>query len=146
MITAEDLNYAKKLKVLRKAAQWKQMVAAEEIGISSQQEYSKLESGKLPFTDDLLKRICKAFQVTPDHFKEGMIVDYKVDLRDYINEKKITDLVELINNRGLVALWLDSERRAMRLELELIELKLKALLPKHKDIPDDTDYNIWVLM
>jgi transcriptional regulator with XRE-family HTH domain len=141
MITTNDLNYAKHLKILRQAARWKQMVAAEKLGLSSQQEYSKLEGGKLPFTDELLNKICEAFQVAPDHFKATSREGYKVDWRDYISEKKVTDFIELINNKGLVALLLDCERRAMRLELELIELKLKVLMPK-LDAPGEETENM----
>jgi transcriptional regulator with XRE-family HTH domain len=147
MITAEDLNYAKNLKVLRQAARWKQMYAAEKIGLSSQQEYSKLESGKMPFTEELLRRICIAFRVTRDHFKIHTKSKYKYDWRDFISEGKITDLVELVNNKGLVTMLLGTERRAMELELELIERQLKELMPpKFEDVPEDKEYNIWVMM
>lgn len=147
MITAEDLNYAKNLKVLRQAARWKQMYAAEKIGLSSQQEYSKLESGKMHFTDAILRRICVAFRVTLEHFKIPMKGKYKFDWRDYIKEGKVTDLIELVNNKGLVAMLLGSEIRAMELELELIDRQLKELTPpKFEDVPEDKEYNIWVMM
>ncbi|MBL7901696.1 MAG: helix-turn-helix transcriptional regulator [Bacteroidia bacterium] len=147
MITAEDLNYAENLKVLRRASGWKQALAAEKIGLSSQQEYSKLESGKMPFSEELLKKICIAFRVTRDHFKIDMKGKYKFDWRDYIKEGKVSDLIELVNNKGLVTMMLSTEIRAMELELELIDRQIKDLmLPKFEDVPEDKEYNIWVMM
>lgn len=131
------MNYAEYLKELRRASGWKQALAAEKIGLSSQQEYSKLESGKMPFSEELLKRICIAFQVTREHFNIDMKGKYKFDWRDYIKEGKVTDLIELVNNKGLVTMMLSAEIRAMELELELIERKIKDLMPKFEDVPED---------
>lgn len=133
MISSEDLNCAKKLKVLRKAMQCKQLYAAEKIGLSSQQEYSKLESGKMPFTDELLQRICDAFQVPVDHFRMNVNHQYKTDWREFIKEGKVTDLVELVSNRGLVLMLLSSEIKAMELELKLIERELNERKPPSID-------------
>ncbi|MBS1651128.1 MAG: helix-turn-helix transcriptional regulator, partial [Bacteroidetes bacterium] len=50
---------------------YKQEQVSEILGLSSQQEYSKLENGKINFTDDIIFRICKAFSISPEEFMNG---------------------------------------------------------------------------
>ncbi len=133
MITADDLLYAKNLKILRKSAGWKQLMAADKVGLSSQQEYSKLESGKMHFTEEMLQKIREVFRLNDSHFKSLVNQKYKFDWRDYIKEGKVNDFIELMNNRGLIAILLGSEKRAIELELELIERRLKELMPPNYD-------------
>jgi transcriptional regulator with XRE-family HTH domain len=40
----------------------------ERLGLNSQQEYSKLENGKMNFTDDLISKISKSFNISPNEF------------------------------------------------------------------------------
>lgn len=38
------------------------------VGLNSQQEYSKLENGKLFFTDDIIQNICESFNISLEEF------------------------------------------------------------------------------
>ena len=68
MISPTDIKYAQRLKGLRLVNDMKQEQAYEMIGLSSQQEYSKLENGKLNFSDEIINKICATFNITPDEF------------------------------------------------------------------------------
>ncbi len=68
MIEPTDIIYAQKLRGLRLGRNLKQTVLCTKIGISSQQEYSKLENGKMHFTDEILEKISQAFEMTVEEF------------------------------------------------------------------------------
>lgn len=68
MITSTDIHYAQRLRGLRLGRDLKQKQAADLIGLDSQQTYSKLENGQLSFTDELIQKICTAFEIKPGEF------------------------------------------------------------------------------
>lgn len=68
MITSTDIHYAQRLRGLRLGRDLKQKQAADLIGLDSQQTYSKLENGQLSFTDELIQKICTAFEIKPEEF------------------------------------------------------------------------------
>jgi transcriptional regulator with XRE-family HTH domain len=57
-----------KLKFLRLKKNWNQQSVAKLIGLSSQQVYSKLENGETSFTDDVINKISKTFDMDPTEF------------------------------------------------------------------------------
>lgn len=68
MINPTDIKYAQRLRGLRLINNIKQESIYKMIGLSSQQEYSKLENGKLNFTDDIILKISETFNVSPEEF------------------------------------------------------------------------------
>ena len=68
MITTTDINYAERLRNLRIDKRVKQEVAFKLIGLKRQQEYSELENGKKQFTDALILKISKAFNICVEEF------------------------------------------------------------------------------
>jgi len=38
------------------------------LGLKNQQEYSNLEGGHIPFTDEIIKIICGSFEISPEEF------------------------------------------------------------------------------
>ncbi len=71
MITETDLKLAERLRGIRLSKDIKQEFAFTMIGLTSQQEYSKLENGKIHFDDDLIKKVCKGFNISPEDFLGG---------------------------------------------------------------------------
>jgi transcriptional regulator with XRE-family HTH domain len=71
MVSPTDIIYAQRLRSLRLAKDIKQLEAANLIGLKGQQSYSKLENGQLPFSDEIIKNICKSFSITPEAFMKG---------------------------------------------------------------------------
>ncbi len=68
MITENDIKYAERLRGLRLNKGLKQETAFSLLGLNNQQEYSKLENGKINFTDELIANISKTFNITPTEF------------------------------------------------------------------------------
>lgn len=68
MIEPTDIKYAQRLRGLRLGKDIKQEEAAKLLGFNSQQQYSNLENGKMSFTDDIIRRICIEFEISPDDF------------------------------------------------------------------------------
>lgn len=68
MITENDIKYAQRLRALRVGNGIKQELMFERLGLNSRQEYSKLENGKMNFTDDLISKISKSFNISPNEF------------------------------------------------------------------------------
>jgi transcriptional regulator with XRE-family HTH domain len=71
MVSPTDIIYAQRLRALRLEKDIKQIEAANLIGIKDQQTYSKLENGQLPFSDEIIKNICKSFYISPKAFTRG---------------------------------------------------------------------------
>ncbi len=69
----EDLDtlYANKLRYLRLSGDLKQELLAKELSLS-QQSYSKLETGKTQFSDEIIARISQYFNITPAEFVKPM--------------------------------------------------------------------------
>lgn len=68
MATLSDLKFARQLRTLRLINDIKQEQAAKLLGLGSQQIYSKLEKGLMPFSDEIIKTICLKFNITVDQF------------------------------------------------------------------------------
>lgn len=69
METSINIFYAKKLRYLRRKYEKKQQDVAEILNLS-QQAYSKLETGKIKFTNATIDRISKFFNITPIEFEK----------------------------------------------------------------------------
>jgi transcriptional regulator with XRE-family HTH domain len=95
MITVNDPKYAQRLRGLRLNKGLKQELVAKTIGISSQQEYSKLENGKIHFSDELIVKVCTAFNISPDEFinagQGGSILQSPHSLNNSQNNSSIND-------------------------------------------------------
>ena len=150
MITSEDLNYAKRLRELRRNKGWKQLLAAEKIGLNSQQEYSKLENGKMHYTDEIIKTICQVFKIHISDFKTTTMEEQQKEYKKFqkaIRTKSFDELEASISKRALLTLLVNAERNNLISELESVELKIQALTPpKYDDVPQDKEYKIYVLM
>lgn len=62
MIKSTDILHAQWLKSLRVISGKKQFAVASDLGLR-QQQYSDLENGKTPFTENLIRKICEVFHV-----------------------------------------------------------------------------------
>ncbi|HQQ95526.1 MAG TPA: helix-turn-helix transcriptional regulator [Bacteroidia bacterium] len=149
MITPEDLVYAGKLKKLRRTSRWKQLLAAEKTGMSSQQEYSKLESGKIHFSDAIIKRVCAAYNVNVEDFKSLREVnkDDYAKFKKAIEEKRVKDIEAEISRIGLITLLLAAEKKYLISEIDATNFKLKQLLlPKFEDVDETKEHKIYVMI
>ena len=63
LLTQKDIYFAKQLKYYRIKSDYKQSLMAELLGINSQQQYSRLEKGQVHFTDEMIVKICEAFDL-----------------------------------------------------------------------------------
>ena len=145
MISGDDLHYAANLKILRNKAGWKQALAAEMIGLSSQQEYSKLEKGQRPFTEDIVQRICKAFKISEAEFKRGRSPKQPLDLMEIINAIRPEDVQQAITTRSLCAMILETRIQFIKSELRIVQMELQQLMPpRFEDVPEDKEYQIYI--
>lgn len=143
MISAEDLNYAKNLRSLREKSGWKQALAAELIGLTSQQEYSKLEKGKRCFTNEIIYRVCKTFKISPSEFRRLSRPRLPREIEDIIFSDKQVEIQNNITAQGLCTLLLETRIKCIKAELEANALKIEKLMPPKYDVPPG-DYKIYI--
>lgn len=143
MTTAEDLNYAKNLRSLREKKGWKQALAAEKIGLSSQQEYSKLEKGSRTFTKEIIHRVCLAFRISPTEFFRGSQPKLPLEIEELVLASKQEAIRNSISMQGLYALLLETRIKQIKAEMEANALKLEKLMPPKYDVPPG-DYKIYI--
>lgn len=143
MISGDDLNYAKNLRALRQQCGMKQAVAAELIGLSSQQEYSKLEKGQRCFTDEIIQRVCKTFRVSPSEFRRVRFPKLPFEIENLILNEKVEALQNAINIHSLCTLYLETRRQYILAELKANALMLEKLMPPKYDVPPG-DYKIYI--
>jgi transcriptional regulator with XRE-family HTH domain len=102
------------------------------LNLSSQQQYSKLESGRKRFTHKIIDQICKSFEIQRDDFENERIdpIDFKSgeNSLDVIQkEKKLLERIcalqlGLEEYHKLVDLFL--AKRLLEQELEIIKAKI----------------------
>jgi transcriptional regulator with XRE-family HTH domain len=68
MVAPTDIKYSQRLRGLRLAKDIKQHEAANLLGLNNQQTYSKLENGQMAFTDEIIKKVCDTFSISPEEF------------------------------------------------------------------------------
>jgi transcriptional regulator with XRE-family HTH domain len=68
MVAPTDIKYSQRLRGLRLAKDIKQHEAANLFGLNNQQTYSKLENGQMAFTDEIIKKVCDTFSISPEEF------------------------------------------------------------------------------
>ncbi len=125
MITPTDIKYAQKLRSLRIGLQVKQEEAAKLIGISSQQEYSKLENGKIHFEDELLSKISSAFNISVDDF-------INPNSNTTINSFNHSPYNSIINDKDFVFELLKTKDENIALLRELLKMKEELLTIKNE--------------
>ncbi len=97
MVTATDIKYAQKLRSLRLYKDYKQDTISKILGFNSQQQYSKLENGQMSFSDDIIRKICKEFEISFDDFiGSGQSLKFSKDLNSNSNNN-LNDEVLLIH-------------------------------------------------
>ncbi len=101
-----DIIYAEKLRRLRAARNDKQEAVAIELGIS-QRDYSDLENGRIHFTDDMIRKICIAFRVSPAGFR-------KVE-----NSPTLNAFISVLSEYGIV----DDGKEKVAKDLEILMYK-----------------------
>jgi transcriptional regulator with XRE-family HTH domain len=120
MVNATDIKYAQRLRGLRLINNIKQEQAFELIGLSSQQEYSKLENGKLNFTDELINCISDTFKITSEEFVNSSQLtsilnspnSFNHSQNNTINDKDVIE--QLIKSK-------DETITALKKQVELLE-------------------------
>lgn len=120
MATEIDKHYAKKLKKLREGRKIKQFAMLDYLHLDSQQQYSDLENGKKHFTDELIIKICKYFNISVIAFIGGFFQS-----NNMIHSSLIEDLDKLNSIT-------DPEIRAIMLEKYMLETEIKAIDAKLK--------------
>jgi transcriptional regulator with XRE-family HTH domain len=68
MVAPTDIKYSQRLRGLRLAKDIKQHEASNLLGLNNQQTYSKLENGQMAFTDEIIKKVCDTFSISPEEF------------------------------------------------------------------------------
>lgn len=101
-----DLIYAEKLRRLRAERHDKQEAIAMDLGIS-QRDYSDLENGRVHFTEDMIRKICLTFRVTPASFR-------KIE-----NSPALSSFITALSEQGLV----DDGREKVAKDLEILMYK-----------------------
>ena len=77
MIAPTDILYAQKLRSLRMGKAFKQSIVYKSMGFNSQQEYSKLENGKIHFTDAIIDKVSQPFNISPEDFTKPQELVHK---------------------------------------------------------------------
>ena len=125
MISPTDIKYAQRLRGLRLANDIKQEQAYEMIGLNSQQEYSKLENGKLNFSDEVINKICAAFNISPDEFVNSSQLTSILNSPNSINHSQNN----IINDSDFVSQLIKSKDDiiiVLKKQVELLETMLKS--------------------
>ncbi|MCA0430435.1 MAG: helix-turn-helix domain-containing protein [Bacteroidetes bacterium] len=115
MITENDIKYAQRLRGLRLNQGYKQETLSEILGLQNQQEYSKLENGKLNFTDELISKISKAFKISPSEFVNPTLYN------NFNNSPQSNTQNSFNNNEGFVNQLLKAKDETIITQKELIE-------------------------
>lgn len=101
-----DIIYAEKLRRLRTEKNDKQEATAMDLGIS-QRDYSDLENGRSHFTEEMIKKICLAFKLSPAAFR-------KIE-----KGPALTDFLKTLAEQGIVG----EEKETGEIDLEILMYK-----------------------
>lgn len=137
-----DEVYGAELKRLRQLHKMKQPNLMEPLGLNSQQQVSDLENGKKHFTDDLVLRICKLFDISMLQFLNKPVQKSKLEEMAVTDEYKEIELAE--DNETKLVLY---KRLYLKTKIENIELKLKEIQPKKEKVHHDpTRHKVHVII
>lgn len=114
-----NIDYGKKLTLLRTTLFAKQADIASKLNIS-QQAYSHLENGKTHFSINIINKLCAIFNIT---FQEFIT----------INEKELIVPINQPNNDILKILELHHKKITLEKDIRIVQLELE--LKKHKRQP-----------
>ncbi len=129
MITENDIKYAQRLRGLRLNQGYKQETLSEILGLQNQQEYSKLENGKINFTDELISKISNAFKISPNEFVNP-------GLQTNINNSPQSNTQNSFNNNeNFVNQLLKAKDETIAIQKELIE-HLKKIIVEYTEKKD----------
>ena len=117
--TLTNIDYGKKLTLLRTTLFAKQADIASKLTIS-QQAYSLLESGKTHFSISIVNKLCAIFNIT---FQEFITM----------NEKELMVPINQPNNNTLKILELQHKKITLEKDIRIVQLELE--LKKHKKQP-----------
>lgn len=130
MVSPTDIKYVQRLRGARLSKNIKQSEASDLLGFKNQQQYSKLENGHLPFTDEIILAICDKFEITPEQFTESNPYNF-VD-SPYANSQNgsnnsINDIHLIQDILKLKDELLKSKDETLKAQEELIRLKDQLL-------------------
>lgn len=117
--TLTNIDYGKKLTLLRTTLFAKQADIASKLTIS-QQAYSLLESGKTHFSISIVNKLCAIFNITFQEFIS-------------MNEKELMVPINQPNNNTLKILELQHKKITLEKDIRIVQLELE--LKKHKKQP-----------
>ncbi len=119
MVTPTDIKYAQRLRGLRLSKDYKQELMADKLGFNSQQQYSKLENGQMNFSDEIIQKICKEFEISFDDFTmSGQFVNFS-------NSPNSNSYNSINNDLALIKELLDAKDEVIRSLKEQIEFLKK---------------------
>lgn len=108
---------------------YKQETLSEILGLQNQQEYSKLENGKINFTDELISKISNAFKISPNEFVNP-------GLQTNINNSPQSNTQNSFNNNeNFVNQLLKAKDETIAIQKELIE-HLKKIIVEYTEKKD----------
>lgn len=124
-----DKIYADRLKALRKKYRIQQAVIAEQLGLTSQQQYSDLERGKKHFTDEIVLRICSLFHISVHEFA---VINKEKKWKESFMDKRDLSLIES-NSQDEIKL-LVYKKLFLETSIENTNIKLNMLKKEPEDI------------
>lgn len=120
-LTSSDKIYANALKALRKKHGLIQYAVAEHLGFSSQQQYSDLEKGKKHFTEEIIIKICRLFDISVLEFVNQPGTDHS---KNFLRSREYLEVCETHNVDLKLTLY---KKLYLESKIENIEARLKAL-------------------
>ncbi len=126
-----NVYLGKHLKDLREKNNMKQAEAAILFGVT-QQNYSKIECGKVNFSDKILTTICNSFNLTPN---------------DFLNYQHINSEVKIAENKDIdTALIEQLQWRIKMMNLRIADLEIEVRQYRKNFIVGDDGPPIFVLI
>lgn len=119
------------LKNLREKNNVKQIEAAVLFGVT-QQNYSKIECGKVNFLDKILNTICSSFNVTPN---------------DFLNYQNIISSIKTAENKDIDIALIDQLKWRIKMQnLRIADLEIEVRQYRRNFIVGDDGPPIYVMI
>ncbi len=126
-----NVQLGQNLKNLREKNNVKQIEAAVLFGVT-QQNYSKIECGKVNFSDKILNTICSSFNVTPN---------------DFLNYQNIISSIKTAENKDIDKALIDQLKWRIKMQnLRIADLEIEVRQYRRNFIVGDDGPPIYVMI
>lgn len=126
-----NVQLGQNLKNLREKNNVKQIEAAVLFGVT-QQNYSKIECGKVNFSDKILNTICSSFNITPN---------------DFLNYQNVISSIKTAENKDIDKALIDQLKWRIKMQnLRIADLEIEVRQYRRNFIVGDDGPPIYVMI